>query len=74
MKRRSSKRSIRISDFYCKVCNAKIPLPRTRREREKYHIKDMYCPFCKEIRAFYEVRSGDDYKSIKAKHDEERSG
>ena len=50
-----------ISDFYCKKCGTNMPLPRVKRQREKGHIKDLYCPVCKCIRKFVEIR-GFDFK------------
>lgn len=59
-------RQISISDFYCKSCNNKISLPRLKHgQREKLHIKNIYCPFCKKQQKFYEVRFFEDYESIK---------
>jgi hypothetical protein len=39
-----------MSTFYCLQCGKQgIPIPRNRgHQREKFHRKRMYCPFCKE--------------------------
>lgn len=45
-----------ISNFVCPECKRVIQLPRQHgRQRKKNHIKDIYCPYCKEIRKFQEV-------------------
>lgn len=39
-----------ISQFKCQECGHIIPLPRKKkREREKGHIKDIYCPWCDKV-------------------------
>jgi len=52
-------RKTRISDFYCTQCNNKFPLPRTGRQREKGHLKDLFCPKCHEVTKHLEVRERD---------------
>ena len=48
------------SDFYtseleCPVCHRKFPIQRKAAEkRERGHIKDIWCPFCKKKRKFIE--------------------
>ena len=58
-------RKIRYMDtsvFICPACGNKIPLMRKRnRQREKGHIKDLWCPFCRTDRKFLEIRRGDWY-------------
>ena len=49
----------KISNFYCTECNYSIPLPRSRKQREKGHIKDVWCPKCKKVTGHLEVRSCD---------------
>ena len=50
------------SVFICPVCQNKFPLMRNHgNQREKGHIKDLWCPFCKTERKFIEVRHGDVY-------------
>ena len=45
-----------ISNFVCPECKKIVPLPRNHgRQRKKNHIKDIYCPFCKEVRKFTEI-------------------
>lgn len=56
----SRNRKVSISDFICPGCGNKIPLPRhMNHTREKGHIKDLYCPFCKDIMKMKEIRSID---------------
>lgn len=46
----------RISNFICPDCGNVMPLPRSSgKQRKKKHIKDIYCPFCKEVKQFKEV-------------------
>ena len=52
------------SDFVCPKCGFVIPLPRVRRQREKGHIKDLYCPRCKKIIKTVEVRASDFGKTL----------
>ena len=53
MKRKNYVQSI----FVCKECGMNIPLPRIHgRQREKNHVKDIYCPRCKKVSKFKEVR------------------
>lgn len=49
----------KISNFYCTVCNHVTPLPRCRKQREKGHIKDLWCLRCKQVTQHVEVRSCD---------------
>ena len=49
-----------ISDFICPKCNHKQSLPRKKgKQREKGHIKNIYCPFCKEKTQHVEIRAFD---------------
>ena len=45
-----------ISQFLCPECNGIIPLPRVKRNREKGHIKDLYCPWCKTVQKTKEYK------------------
>lgn len=48
------------SDFICQECGFKFPLPRRKfKQREKGHIKDIYCPKCNKITKFKEIRFND---------------
>ena len=50
------------SIFICTVCGNRFPLMRDHgNQRERGHIKDLWCPFCKADRKFLEVRRGDSY-------------
>lgn len=44
-----NRRNFTMSDFYCTNCSEYIvSLPRPiRKQREKGHLKEMWCPFCK---------------------------
>ena len=56
------RRNMINSDFICPECGTVIPLPRIHgRRREKNHIKDLYCPRCKEVRKFKEISKKDYY-------------
>ena len=37
-------------------CGERIPIPRVHHQREKGHIKDLWCPRCKEVHHFTEYR------------------
>lgn len=38
-----------MSLFVCPECGLEMPLPRIHgSQREKGHIKDLYCPICKD--------------------------
>lgn len=52
--------SFTISTFICPECGQRFPLPRpSRSQRERGHIKDLWCPKCKEIQKFIEIRESD---------------
>ena len=52
--------NLTISDMYCEKCNFKTTVPRKRgQQREKGHLKTMFCPRCKEMKRFKEVREID---------------
>lgn len=54
-----------MSNFICPECNCVIPIPRKLgHQREKGHIKDMFCPTCGEVRKFKEVRAKEFYKNL----------
>lgn len=41
------KSNIVYSDMICPICHKKFPIPRKKnKQRERHHIKDMWCPFC----------------------------
>ena len=49
-----------ISYFICPECNNCFPLPRSKsKKRNKGHIKDLYCIYCKKIVKTTEIRNGD---------------
>lgn len=53
-------KSFTCSDFYCLQCMNKITLPRKgSRQREKNHLKNIYCIKCKNNVNHYEVRDCD---------------
>lgn len=55
-----AKQKFTISQFYCKECGNKIPLPRkTGKQREKDHTKHIYCIKCKIKTPHNEVREFD---------------
>lgn len=53
-------RKVTYSDFYCLQCLNKMTLPRKNsRQREKNHLKSIYCIHCKGYVNHYEVRDCD---------------
>ena len=49
-----------ISIFVCPDCGNKFPLPRAKSmRREKNHIKDLWCPHCKQKVKTMEIRPQD---------------
>jgi hypothetical protein len=55
---------IRISECICQECGSKFPIPRTKKQREKNHIKTLYCTKCRERTFHVEVRECDFVMSI----------
>ena len=49
---------ITISDFYCTHCGKKgISIPRKNNQRrEAGHLKNLYCPYCREVHNAVEIR------------------
>lgn len=45
-------------------CGTMIPLPRMYKQREKGHIKDIYCPVCKKVHGFKEIRKNEFYMTM----------
>lgn len=57
-----------ISNFVCPDCKKVMMLPRNHgRQRKKNHIKDIYCPFCKEVKKFHEVTYKDCFETEEGK-------
>ena len=57
----SKKKRSTISNFICPECGLEFPIPRKiGQQREKGHIKDLYCPICNKIQKFTECT----YKSF----------
>jgi hypothetical protein len=53
-------KSMTYSDFYCTQCTNKLSLPRKNsKQREKMHLKSIYCIKCKDEINHYEVRDCD---------------
>ena len=60
----NKKMKFSISRFKCQCCGNYFPLPRMKnRKREKNHIKDLWCPYCKCITKTKEIRDFDCYKN-----------
>ena len=54
-----------ISKFICPECNGVFPLPRQKScRREKGHIKDLWCPFCKKKVKTLEIRALDVFETL----------
>lgn len=48
------------SKFICQECGAQMVLYRKRAEQRKLgHVKHMFCPSCKETKAFTEIKDWD---------------
>lgn len=58
--------------FYCINCgNRGIPLPRkTGFAREKFHRKNLYCPYCKTVINMIECRNQDEEDEFKRMFEE----
>lgn len=49
-----------LSMMICPECGKSFPIMRNHgQHRERGHIKDIWCPFCKEDRKFMEIRKRD---------------
>ena len=54
-----------ISNFVCGECGMVMPLPRKHcYQREKGHIKDIYCPVCKDVKKFQEIGYKEFYRNM----------
>lgn len=54
-----------MSLFVCPECGLEMPLPRIHgSQREKGHIKDLYCPICKDTMKFMEYGYKESYKNL----------
>lgn len=52
-----------LSMFICPCCKKSFPIMRNHgHHREKGHIKDIWCPYCKKEQKFTEIRKNDYYK------------
>lgn len=49
----------RSSRFVGVECGTIIPLPRMNRQREKGHIKDLWCPVCGKKHGFREYKGNE---------------
>jgi len=64
MRKTSSKKyRCPISRFICPECGNQIPLPRVKKQREKNHKKDIFCPWCNKITTMLEIREFEAYKT-----------
>jgi len=56
----SNRRNFTISEVYCKECGAMTTVPRGKsKQREKGHIKDLWCIQCRSITKHTERRAMD---------------
>lgn len=54
------KRRFEISRLFCPVCENKFPIPRRKDKRRKNgHKKDIWCPYCKEVKTMIEIKDGE---------------
>ena len=52
---KNRRRNFEIHYLTCSECGNKFPIPRKFGAfREKGHIKDIWCPYCKKIQKFEE--------------------
>lgn len=52
------KMSFTISKFICPDCDNEMYVSRSKgKQREDGHIKDIWCPHCKEIKKMTEVKN-----------------
>ncbi len=54
----------KISRFVGIDCGTIIPLPRVSRQREKGHIKDIWCPMCGKTHGFREYKQNEFYMNM----------
>ena len=53
-----------LSLFICPECGKSFPIMRNHgKQRERGHIKDIWCPYCKVEQKFREVRRTDYYET-----------
>ena len=60
-------KQVNFSRFICLECEKENMIGNSlqrRRQREKYHIKDLYCPICKKLTKNVEVRSCDQFDKV----------
>ena len=56
------KKNYTVSYFVCPECGNYFPLPRRNSsQRNKLHIKDLYCVYCNKVVKTTEIREGDYY-------------
>ena len=68
----SKKKRSTISNFICPECGLEFPIPRKiGQQREKGHIKDLYCPICNKIQKFTEYTYKQSYKTLEGEIIEE---
>ena len=45
-------------------CGTIIPLPRMYKQREKGHVKDLFCPKCGRVHGFREYKRNEFWKTM----------
>ena len=56
------KGSFDLSNLVCLECGNIFTIPRRRRKhRSDGHIKDLWCPFCKNVNKHYEIQNIDSF-------------
>lgn len=59
------RRKVVISTFVCTQCELELPLPRIcGKQRADGHIKDLYCPKCRRVAKFKEIKYNQYYKNL----------
>ena len=61
----SRKRWSVTSIFVCPECGLEFPIPRYHgKQRERGHIKDLYCPTCNKVQKFREYSYKQTYRNL----------
>ena len=69
---RSKRKKFSIHSFYCPMCGKKtMELPRSKSaQREVFHRKKLYCPWCKETLNQIEIKNEAEYWEFKRMFEE----
>lgn len=69
---RSKRKKFSIHSFYCPMCGKKtMELPRSKSaQREVFHRKKLYCPWCKMTLNQIEIKNDEEYFNFKKTFEE----